>query len=90
MAKRRAKLFMLPQDDLYGAVFRSAHVKDSGSWANKSVQVLLQHGIYDWPEWAAMGRDFETYCSHVRDTLATKQAAVWAAAVAKPHFERPG
>ena len=69
VAKRRARLFMLPQDDLYARAFRDAHSSSSLSWAHRSSQLLVRYGLQDCPAWLDEGGDFYGYCANVRSAL---------------------
>ncbi|CAK0880182.1 unnamed protein product [Prorocentrum cordatum] len=53
VAVRRATLWALPEDDLYGAVFRGSQAAGHPSWARASLCLLQDWGVEDWPIWKA-------------------------------------
>ena len=83
VAKHRARLFLLPREDMYASAFRNAHDSASSSWASRSLCLLNQLGIPDFPVWLGGGGDYKGYCARVRQLLVAAHLFSWRAAVAK-------
>ena len=82
MGKRRAKLWCLPQSDVYANVFRVSHDADGHTWAKKSLAILRQHGLADFPDWEGNG-SISGYTAYLHEVLESQFQETWAAAVKK-------
>ena len=80
VARRRAWLFMLPDDGLYRSTFVQAQ-SCSLSWSFRSLALLQRFRLSDWPEWKSRGGDYASYLVHIRSTLERVHLASWNAAV---------
>ena len=89
MAKKRAKLYMLPADDLYRRVFVQAHSSPGQTWAKKSSALLMEWGLPDWPAWCDSGGSFPTYCKHLREILSASHHRTWLLAAQKHRVPVP-
>jgi len=77
VAKRRAKLQVLPETDYYRKFFMDAHHCEGETWAKKSYLLLQRRGIADWNEWSMTGGTMNGYCKYVYKTLEEAHAAAW-------------
>ena len=67
---RRAALWALPDEDLYGAVFRGSHAAGHPSWARASLSLLQQRGVEDWPDWQARhAGTLATYKAYAKEVI---------------------
>ena len=87
MAARRARLWMLPAEDLYGRMFRVAHSWPF-SWAAGSLAVLLQLGILDLPYWTTESGSLAKYRQYVRSCCVHLGLRSWVA-TAERHTRLP-
>jgi len=76
MAVRRARIWLLPEGDLYRDTFVWAHQWPS-SWAAKSYALLSKWGVDDWPLFAASGRGLESYRKYARSVLEQAKFGMW-------------
>jgi len=83
LAKKRAKLWMLPDSDLYASVFRMAHSCAGPSWAKAGRALLQKWHLADWPEWVVSGGSYASYCAILRETLEAQFHVTWLAAARK-------
>ena len=74
---------MLPEADLYRRMFILAHRCSGDTWAKKSLTLLEQWNVPDWPEWEGAGRVFTSYTAHVMEVLSRHHSEAWRAAVKK-------
>ena len=83
MAKRRARLFCLPDGDFYKRVFLEAHGCRGLTWANKSKALLAEFGLPDFPAWSDSGGSYANYGGHLLEVLRSRHEEVWLAAARK-------
>lgn len=78
-ALRRAHLWALPADDLYGFVFRRSHDLSGLTWTMQSRQLLADSGVLDWPEWSVScpTGSMECYKAYVKSTLSALFCSNW-------------
>ena len=72
IAGRRARLWALPEGDIYGEVFIKSHAVPL-SWARKSLSLLEERDIPDYPD--AGCSSVKSYLSMVRSLLSSAAAA---------------
>ena len=65
MAKRRAKLWLLPPGGLYYKAFVNASSSDGASWSKQSLELLHFLRLLDWPEWAGGGGSYAGYSAYI-------------------------
>jgi hypothetical protein len=82
VACRRARLWTLPDDDIYRIVFVRAGDMAGPSWAKQSRDLLATWGVPDWPLWAGPQSTVCEYVALARDTLETACLARWRGRVA--------
>ena len=83
VVKKRAKLFMLPPDDLYARVFRTAGVSGSLNWAVRSLDLLNRWDILDYPSWDGGDCLLLDYMSYASGVLHWKHMSTWRRAAAR-------
>ncbi|CAE7247873.1 unnamed protein product [Symbiodinium sp. CCMP2592] len=74
IAGRRARLWTLPQGDLYGEIFIQSHAVPL-SWARRSLTLLEEHDIPDYPDAEGCG-SVKSYLVLVRSLLSSAASAV--------------
>ena len=74
IAGRRARLWTLPQGDIYGEIFIQSHAVQL-SWARRSLALLEEHDIPDYPDAEGYG-SVKSYLVLVRSLLSSAASAV--------------
>ena len=90
-ALRRAKLWTLPEQDVYRAAFERANSLECG-WAARSGQVLRQYGVSDWPVWQPSGiraKSLTNYRSYVLSRLMEASRTDWTAVASQHNAQVP-
>ena len=64
-AMRRARLFELPDGDIYGQAFRRARTI-AGTWAARTEELLASWGGVEWPVFEQKAAGIEKYRDHVK------------------------
>ena len=83
LAVRRARIWVLPSSDFYGALFQSCVLRQSeNSWAVKSIQILRRFSVPDLPELGMPFMSVTVYKQHVFEILRDQSLAEWKAACA--------
>jgi hypothetical protein len=82
VARRRARLTLLPQDDFYRGVFVDGHM-DPLSWPSKSRKLLAEWDLADFYGSRGAQQDLAAYFRYVKTTLVQICAQKWAPALAK-------
>ena len=78
IALRRARLWLLPDSDLYSALFRRCHHGHTqGSWAQKSLDILRLYSVPDLPELGLPLMPLSRYKAVVCETLCAASADMW-------------
>ncbi|CAE8601069.1 unnamed protein product [Polarella glacialis] len=81
MAVRRAKLWTLPPGDLHGLIFQAACRPGSGSWADRSLQILNDTTVPDFPCWDTGDGTLPSYAKYVQCLLEKACLLEWRQAV---------
>jgi hypothetical protein len=80
VAVRRARLWLLPPPDLYGALFVSNQQREAGdSWSVRSLRLLQKYGLPDLPELGNPLLPAQLYKQHVRAILMQETLKSWLA-----------
>ena len=77
IARRRARLWLLPPSDFYKGFFVRAHSLPGNTWAKQSLELLRNWNISDFPENARSDKSYRQYCSYVRETIISRCSQCW-------------
>lgn len=77
VARRRARLWLLPDGDFYKEFFRWGGVVPGKTWARASAQLLRDWGVLDFPPFASGGNGYQQYLQYVRVQLETRCRIQW-------------
>ena len=77
IARRRARLWLLPPSDFYKGFFVRAHSLPGNTWAKQSLELLRNWNISDFPENARSDKSYRQYCSYVRVTIISRCSQCW-------------
>ena len=89
VARRRARLWLLPNTDFYKGFFIRAHHLPGDTWAKKSLALLQQWGIDEVTDNINTKAPYYAYCRYVRATIVTRCAQCWRSLLAKHVYPLP-